>query len=96
MAGATAERERVNGELKYAQDAARMFCNKHNETATQLAELVDRAQALVEDIQLMLDQFEFNPELSWFEIAHKMKGIGLDALQQWKGEGEKEVGDGIH
>lgn len=62
-------------------------------TAKQLKydELQAQAQCMAEDIQLMLDQFALNPELSWFDIAHKMKGIGLDALRQFKDGKGKEV-----
>ena len=52
-----------------------------------------RAQGLVDDIQLMIDQFELSPEESWFTIAHKIKGIALDSLRKWKGEVEPIADD---
>lgn len=51
----------------------------------------ERAQKLAEDIQLMLDQCDYSPEKSWYEIICNMKGIGLNALQQWKDRKEVEL-----
>lgn len=79
IAGATAENESMQGELKEAQGAAKMFCNKHNETATQLAELVGRAHALVD-------------ALEWIKTYGPVDELTVrfidKALEQWK-----EVGD---
>lgn len=85
IAGATAENNRAQGELKEAQDAARMFCNKHNETATQLSALVDRAQVLVEALNEFISYHE-----SGLLPARHVYEKAVAALEQWKGTG-KEV-----
>lgn len=98
ITGATAEHEKAKGELKEAQDAAKMFCNKHNETATQLAELVDKAQALVDALEavyrlkdLWLYTGDVAPEHEGEAQALSEMASQIEtALEQWKG---KEVGD---
>lgn len=90
IAGATAENERAEAAI----DAA--IHNERNALQARVTQIdmdwLKRSQVLADDIQMMLDQIEYSPELSWFEIVHKMKGIGLDALRQWKaGKGKEEV-----
>jgi hypothetical protein len=54
-----------------------------------IKELEVKAKKMADDIQLMLDQTDYSPEKSWYEIICNMKGIGLDALHNWREGGNK-------
>lgn len=85
IAGATAEHERAQEEIKRANDAAVMFCNKHNVVATQLAELVDKAKVLVDALEQFITRHEGG--LLPDKFTYKK---GVQALAEWS---EKEVGE---
>ena len=88
IAGATAEHDRAQGKLKEAQDAARMFCNKHNETATQLAELVDKVQVLVDALEEIIKMSNAGKTLS--HIDSHVAAKARKTLEQWKSGKEVE------
>lgn len=87
IAGATAENSRAQEELKDAQEAAKMFCNKQTVTATQLAELVDNSQVLVDALQQIIDNTEHEDYGSTHESCAVC--IAEHALRKWKEEGDE-------
>jgi hypothetical protein len=80
IAGATAEHDRANEELKRANDAAIMFCNRYNVVAEQLAETVDRAKVLVDALEFVKNN----------GLCSETTEVINKALEQWEG---KEGGD---
>jgi hypothetical protein len=80
IAGATAEHERAQEELKRANDAAIMFCNRYNVVAEQLAETVDRAKVLVDALEFVKNN----------GLCSETTEVINKALEQWEG---KEAGD---
>jgi hypothetical protein len=68
-------------ELKDAQEAARMFCNKHNETAKLLSESVDKNKRLFDFVKSLSEDVDHN------EDSHKYN------VWCWKCEAEKLVSE---
>lgn len=82
IAGATAENELAHEELKDAQDAAAMFCNKYNVVATQLADIVDEAQKLANALEILLNKMPKGDSLRYFHAKEDVIK-GRETLQQW-------------
>jgi hypothetical protein len=76
VAGATAEHERAQEELKRANDAAIMFCNRYNVVAEQLAEAVDRAKVLVDALEFVKNN----------GLCSETTEVINKALEQWEGK----------